>query len=57
MPIVEKYYCPECQDKKIKEKFYWNKRGMRVYVECKTCILEILRKRRQERKEEKQFYF
>ena len=41
--------CPECGCNKKKEDFYWQRDGRKVYKECKPCILEILRKRREEK--------
>jgi hypothetical protein len=51
-----KLHCPECNCNKEKKDFYWSKIGQKVYVECKSCMCEILKERRKERKEERLFY-
>jgi len=53
-----KKICPQCHEQKDEEKgFYHNKLGQKVYTECRSCVIENNRKKRQEKRLEQNFYF
>jgi len=53
-----KIICPQCCNPKDEKKdFYYNKLGQKVYVECRSCVIENNRKKRQEKRFERQFAY
>lgn len=53
-----KVICPQCCNHKDEKKdFYYNKLGQKVYVECRSCVIENNRKKRQQKRLERQFCY